>query len=114
MKLKVKMCQGLITYTNQILSEVLAVHLQMVEVEKQILKLSELSTLTMMTNKQLAVASYRLIRVNLEIRGSSTLTVLMLNSTKNHKVSSLELAKVFLRHEHLLFKEGLHSSFAKL
>ena len=108
------MCQGLITYTNQILSEVLAVRLQMVEVEKQILKLSELSTLTMMTNKQLAVASYRLIRVNLEIRDSSTLTVLMLNSTKNHKVSSLELAKVFLRHEHLLFKEGLHSSFAKL
>ena len=107
------MCQGLITYTNQILSEVLVVHLQMVEVEKQILKLSELSTLTMMTNKQLAVASYRLIRVNLEIRGSSTLTVLMLNSTKNHKVSSLELARVFLRHGHLLVKEGLHSSFEK-
>lgn len=56
MKLIVKMCQGLITYTNQILSEVLAVHLQMVEVEKQILKLSELSTLTMMMNRQLAAA----------------------------------------------------------
>ena len=108
------MCQGLITYTNQILSEVLVVHLQMVEVEKQILKLLELSTLTMMMNRQLVAASYRLIRVNLEIQGSSTLTVSMLNSTKNHKVSSLELAKVFLRHGHLLVKEGLHSSFEKL
>ena len=114
MKLIVRMYQGPIIYTNQTLSEVLAVHLQMVEVERRILKLSGLSTLIMMTNRQLAVVSYRLIRVNLEIRDNSTLTVSKLNSTKNHKASSLELAKVFLRRVHLLVKEGLPSSFVKL
>ena len=114
MKLIVKMYQGPIIYTNQTLSEVLAVHPQMVEVERRILKLSGLSTLIMMTNRQLAAVSYRLIRVNLENRGNLTLTVSKLSSTKNHKASSLELAKVFLRRVHHLAKEGLHNSFEKL
>ena len=114
MKLIVKMYQGPTTFTNQILSEVLVVHPQMVEVEKRILKLSGPSTLTMMMNRQLAAVSYRLIRANLENRGNSTLTVSKLSSTKNHKASSLELAKVFHRRVHLLVKEGLHSSFVKL